>query len=66
MREETEWVETVALGRNHLAGSAPDRIRAAFDAALSQPVTANAGVGQFPYGTGDAATRIEACLATGL
>jgi len=66
MREETEWVETVALGRNHLAGAVPERIRAAFDAALGQPVTANAGDGRFPYGKGDAATRIEACLATGI
>ena len=64
LREETEWVETVTLGRNHLAGTSPQRIGAAFEAALGQPVTPNASGGPFPYGNGDAATRIEACLAT--
>jgi len=60
MREETEWVETVALGRNHLAGRSSERIRAAFDKALQQPVDRNV---PRPYGSGDAAKRIEACLA---
>lgn len=60
MRDETEWVETVALGRNHLAGRSSDRIRAAFAVAISQPV--DRLVPQ-PYGNGDAARRIEATLA---
>jgi UDP-GlcNAc3NAcA epimerase len=61
MREETEWVETVALGRNHLGGRSSDRIRAAFAAALRQPVDRDVPK---PYGNGDAARRIEAILAT--
>ena len=65
LREETEWVETVALGRNQLAGASPQRIRAAFEAALRQPLTPSAGDASSAYGKGDAATRIEACLAAG-
>jgi UDP-GlcNAc3NAcA epimerase len=60
MRDETEWVETVALGRNHLGGRSSDRIRAAFAAALNQPVDRDVPK---PYGDGDAAKRIEASLA---
>jgi UDP-GlcNAc3NAcA epimerase len=63
MREETEWVETVALGRNRLAGSSPKRILEAFSAALSQPPGASDGAS--PYGDGSAARKIEACLAKG-
>ena len=61
MRDETEWVETVALGRNHLGGRASDRIRAAFRSALNQAVDRNLPK---PYGNGDAAKRIEASLAS--
>lgn len=61
MRDETEWVETVALGRNHLGGRTSDRIRAAFRLALNQSLDRNLPK---PYGTGDAAKRIEASLAS--
>jgi UDP-GlcNAc3NAcA epimerase len=60
MRDETEWVETVALGRNHLAGRSADRIRAAFNTALAQPVDLHVPK---VYGNGDAARRIESMLA---
>jgi UDP-GlcNAc3NAcA epimerase len=60
MREETEWVETVALGRNHLGGRSADRIRAAFAGALAQPVDRNVPK---PYGNGDAAARIVGILS---
>ncbi len=60
MRDETEWVETVALGRNHLGGRSSERIRAAFAAALGQPVDRDLPK---PYGKGDASRRIEAALA---
>ncbi len=60
MRDETEWVETVALGRNHLGGRSSDRIATAFAAALAQPIDRDV---PRPYGTGDASRRIEATLA---
>jgi UDP-GlcNAc3NAcA epimerase len=60
MRDETEWIETVSSGRNHLAGRSSDRIRAAFAAAMAQPVDRDVPK---PYGDGDAARRIEASLA---
>lgn len=60
MRDDTEWVETVASGRNHLAGRSADRIRAAFALAITQPVDRNVPK---LYGDGHAATRIEAILA---
>jgi UDP-GlcNAc3NAcA epimerase len=62
MRDETEWVETAASGRNHLAGVSAARIVAAFEAALRQPIEPiAAGL----YGDGDAGGRIEAALAAG-
>ena len=61
MRDETEWVETVALGRNHLGGRSAARIREAFAGAVRQPVDRNVPK---PYGNGDAAKRIEASLAS--
>ena len=63
LREETEWVETVALGRNRLAGSSSQRIQEAFMTALSQPP--GAGDGASPYGDGSASQRIATCLAKG-
>ena len=60
MRDETEWVETVALGRNQLGGRSTDRIRAAFAAALDQPIDRNVPK---LYGNGDAASRIIATLS---
>ena len=57
LREETEWVETVASGRNRLCGASRERIVAAFGDFERQdgrvPETAD-----FPYGRGDAASRI--------
>jgi UDP-GlcNAc3NAcA epimerase len=61
MRDETEWVETVASGRNLLAGRSADRIRAAFAKAIARPVDRHVPK---LYGGGDAAVRIEAILAT--
>jgi UDP-GlcNAc3NAcA epimerase len=61
MRDETEWVETVALGRNQLAGRHADRIRDAFKKAIAQPVDRHV---PNVYGNGDAARRIEQRLAS--
>ncbi len=56
LRAETEWVETVAVGWNRLAGSNEETIRNA----LSEPIPAF----RPPlYGDGDAAIRIAADLA---
>lgn len=60
LRDETEWVETVAMGRNRLAGTSPRRIHAAFAEALSSTAVPVPGS---PYGDGEAAKRIVACLA---
>jgi UDP-GlcNAc3NAcA epimerase len=60
LRDETEWVETVALGRNHLAGRSADRIGAAVAAAMRQPIDRDV---PNIYGDGDAARRIESRLA---
>lgn len=71
VREETEWVETVALGWNRITGPEPAKISEAFQAVLQwtgpqapfavpgvhEPTEAN------PYGTGHAADEIIAFLA---
>lgn len=58
MREETEWVETVELGWNHLVGADRARILEAY-AALED---GRAEVSGQPYGDGRAAARILALL----
>lgn len=56
LREETEWVETVAAGWNQLAGADADRMFRAFQsAAPGRPID--------EYGGGVAARRIAAILA---
>lgn len=59
MRDETEWVETVNLGWNIIAGADGDRIIAAYETmmktALETPLNS-------PYGNGDAAHKIAGKL----
>ena len=55
MRDETEWVETVAASVNALAGADQLRIVSAARRFLSEPPSWPAAG---PYGRGDAATRI--------
>ncbi len=60
LREETEWVETVACGANRLCGAATERIVEGFrrfEAGDPRPDFDAA-----PYGAGDAAARIVANL----
>jgi len=59
MRDETEWVETVALGRNILAGANRHKI---VDAALSFPPL-SAGE-ERPYGSGNASQKILSAILT--
>ena len=54
LREETEWVELVEAGANRLAGTAKDRISAAFQWAISWRTSGDPTL----YGAGDAARRI--------
>lgn len=65
MRDETEWVETVTLGKNTLVGASEEAIISAAWSALSKkPLIAEAAA---PYGRGDAATRIvEEILSSGI
>lgn len=64
LREETEWVETVEAGGNVLAGSDPQRIRAAVDYWTRVPF--NAAIAQerggTSFGSGDAADRSVAAI----
>jgi UDP-N-acetylglucosamine 2-epimerase len=58
LREETEWVETVAAGWNTVAGTDPDRILAAV-ARRPGPDTPHPDL----YGDGTTARRIVEILA---
>ena len=63
MRDETEWVETVSSGWNCLVGSDSARIRETFNNVLQRPsVRQNVT----PYGNGDAASKILACMLKSL
>jgi UDP-GlcNAc3NAcA epimerase len=55
MRDETEWVETVATGWNCLVGASSAKILEAFHAALG---THREKVTPSPYGDGNAARYI--------
>lgn len=54
MRSETEWVETVSLGWNQIAGTSRDSILEAYD----NITTMVSKGGEHPYGTGQSAPQI--------
>jgi UDP-GlcNAc3NAcA epimerase len=60
LRHETEWVETVEMGWNTLAGADPDTIVTAVHRAAPPERE-----GPSPFGVGDAATRIARVLVSG-
>jgi UDP-GlcNAc3NAcA epimerase len=53
LRDRTEWLETVELGANWIAGTKPDAIRQAVKSDFQTDWS-----GATPYGTGNAAERI--------
>lgn len=59
MRDETEWVETVACGANRIVGASTAAIMDAFSAALDGPRPPG---GLRPYGNGRAADQIVQLL----
>ncbi len=59
LRDETEWVETVALGANQLVGASTAAIREAFERILNEESTT---IKSNPYGEGNAAHKIVALL----
>jgi UDP-GlcNAc3NAcA epimerase len=61
LREETEWVETVAAGANRVCGASRERIVEGFRGFDAQTGAAATFTGA-PYGRGDAATAIARCL----
>lgn len=71
LRDETEWVETVTLGWNYLAGSEPQKILEAFELVLQWSKTlppfprdpSQQHKDTNPYGTGHASEEIVAIIA---
>jgi UDP-GlcNAc3NAcA epimerase len=67
LREETEWVELIDAGANVLAGSDPDRIRAAFNEMRERTISRSD-----LYGDGETAAKIlgrlqsHGCVASAL
>jgi UDP-GlcNAc3NAcA epimerase len=61
MRDETEWVETIAAGANTLVGADRARITAAAKEALARAPRIATREG--PFGDGRAAEKIVACLS---
>lgn len=55
LRDETEWTETVALGRNRLVGASTEAILAAVAETMHNPSKPELA---FPYGRGQAARAI--------
>lgn len=62
LRDQTEWVETVDDGWNRLAGTDPERIKAAFDRFIQSPPQNQ----ERHYGDGNAARQIAAILMSEL
>lgn len=58
LREQTEWVETVAAGANVLVGASPTRILRAVRAFEATPFRPR----RHPYGEGDACERIARAI----
>ena len=61
MRDETEWVETVAQGWNRLTGANRGKIMEAFTELSQQNERPNF---EFPYGDGNAAGKIVSIIET--
>ncbi len=63
LREETEWVETVAAGVNVLAGACTERIVSAVDRLRHGALSQTSGpLARQPFGDGQAATKIVEIL----
>lgn len=63
LRDSTEWIETVLLGANTLAGDDPARIVSAVKKAWNTPLgRVNTAKGATPYGKGGAAKQIVTAL----
>jgi UDP-GlcNAc3NAcA epimerase len=60
LRDETEWVETVAMGCNVLVSADVDRIFKAWELAMC--TTLDRSKANSPYGNGQAARQIVDCL----
>lgn len=61
LRDETEWVETVDLGWNHVVGAEAEKIIQARNTLRNPPVTKS-----MPYGDGSAANKIISSLMNAL